>query len=208
VSRITTPIQPFSDTFRREVVGMADSIEWWDRYRGEMERLVSEPRQFDQDNRSVTKFKVFEVTGSAVELADGRWSYTMVEVTKATDGYGGWSTLSGGISTNFGFNFYEDMNDGSGTEGNGVDVDGQDFPANFSIQPVPVGTIVLAYRVYPQNGSDVEWWFSYVNAVDGQCDDPPAGSLDQPMIYVGKATSTTSTSSSYADITSMDDPAV
>lgn len=98
-----------------------------------------------------------------------RWTYSFVEVVKKTAGYGGWSTRTGG-RTGTARNMFEDMNDGAGIEGNGINVDGTDFPAGFKMQPVPAGTVVMVYRVLEASAGAQEFWFDFVNAVDGTCD--------------------------------------
>ena len=109
-----------------------------------------------------------KITASATDSTN-RWTYSFVEVVKKTAGYGGWSTRTGG-RTGTARNMFEDMNNGAGIEGNGINVDGTDFPAGFAVQPVPAGTIVMVYRVLEASAGAQEFWFDFVNAVDGECD--------------------------------------
>lgn len=62
-------------------------------------------------------------------------------------------------------NTCENDNAAEGLQGNGVDVD--NLPEGFSIQPVPVGAIVILYQV--GTGDAARYWFSYENGVDGAC---------------------------------------
>jgi len=108
-----------------------------------------------------------QLTGSS---ADGtnRWSYSFVEVYKATAGYGGWASLSGGRSGTA-RNTIEDGNSGSGTLGNGVAVSNLDTDDyTFTLQPVP-GDVIVWVREVNQGGT-TEYWFQYENGVDGSCD--------------------------------------
>jgi len=111
--------------------------------------------------------------------ADGtnRWKYAWTEVYKSSAGYGGWATLSGGRSgtTSSGpaRNTIEDMNTGADAHvvGNGVDPANLD-PAQtgsdtFEIMPCTTGNIVRIHEVL--QGSNVEYWFSYENGVNGDC---------------------------------------
>ena len=109
-----------------------------------------------------------QLTGSS---ADGtnRWSYSFVEVYKATAGYGGWATLSGGKSGTA-RNTIEDGNSGSGTLGNGVAVSSLDTDDyTFTLQPVSDDVIVWVEEV--DQGGTTEYWFQYENGVDGSCDE-------------------------------------
>jgi hypothetical protein len=116
------------------------------------------------------------ITGNAEAdtPAQNRWVYAWSEVEKTTAGYGGWTTLSGGrsgtTSTDPARNTVEDMNDGAGVEGNGVDVANLDTDTyTFAIQPIPAGVIVRIYKVLLTTGA-VEYWFALPNGVDGTCD--------------------------------------
>jgi hypothetical protein len=92
-----------------------------------------------------------------------------VEVYKATAGYGGWATLSGGRSGTA-RNTIEDGNSGSGTLGNGVAVSNLDTDDyTFTLQPVPDDVIVWVEEV--DQGGSTEYWFQYENGVDGSCDE-------------------------------------
>jgi len=108
-------------------------------------------------------------------LGSNQWTYSWVEVEKTSAGYGGWTTRDEGRSgTDDAYNRAEDMNDGADLEGNGVDVDGADFPAGFAVQPAPTGSIVLMEAVhFPLDGeAAVEYWFTHENAIDGTCEAP------------------------------------
>lgn len=101
--------------------------------------------------------------------ADGTnaWKYAFKEQTKATAGYGGWADLSGGRTGTTGTgparNTIEDMNDGSGVQGNGVSV--ANLTGGCAIKPCPSGAIVWM-RFVPVADGTVEPWFEYENGVD------------------------------------------
>ncbi len=112
--------------------------------------------------------------GSATQDGSNkRWKYDWTEYNKATAGYGGWSSLSGGRSGHnstwgYAYNMVEDGNGASGTYGNGVQ--SSNLTGTIDIQKVPADqVIVLASIVYPLDGSLPELWFSYENGIDGAC---------------------------------------
>jgi len=108
-----------------------------------------------------------QITGSTAD-GDNRWSYTFKEVAKSGTGYTDWTATD--ISGNA-RNLVEVGNSATGVQGNGVDVDGEDFPEGFEIQPCPTGTYVLMYRMLPNVDEPVaEYWFGYENGIDGTCD--------------------------------------
>ncbi len=108
-----------------------------------------------------------KITGSS-SVGDNQWQYTWIRVEKAAPGHdpGAWIQISG--QTGIAYNRVESMNSAVGVQGNGVDVDGADYPPGFSPQPCPEGCIVRLYEL--KNGTgDSEYWFSYENADDGTC---------------------------------------
>lgn len=105
-----------------------------------------------------------KVVDYAVE-GTNQWRYTCEQVVKRTTAYTGWH----GTNVHFeAFNTCEHINDGAGVEGNGVDVDNPSFEG-FSIQPVPVGSIVRVWAVLTPGPPTTEYWFSYENGIDGEC---------------------------------------
>jgi len=112
------------------------------------------------------------ITGSqaADDPAQNRWKYSWQEIQKNAVGYGGWinGERSGTLDA---FNSIEDMNDNIGEEGNGVNVDGIDFPPGFEIKPAAIGAIILLREAVFSVGETTytEYWFAYENAVDGTC---------------------------------------
>lgn len=196
MSRITTPIQPFSDTFRREVVGMADSIEWWDRYRGEMERLVSEPRQFDQDSQRERIALVPAVVKASASLATNRWTYTCEPVE--WDGANKkWITLSGTSTEYTAYNLAEMLNDAS-TALYGYDLTTSDY--TLAVQAIPNDTpVLLAY-----DRKDDVYVFEAANELVVTCT-AAADAMLVPTAYLPSSGSITTTSGSYAAVTSWGD---
>ena len=112
-----------------------------------------------------------KITGCST-LGNNRFSYNFLEVDKTAAGYGGWSTWGDG-ETGTAYNTIEDMNDGSGIEGNGVDVSAPDF-AGFFIAPAPVGAIVMVEKLdfYASGTEIIEYWFQYENGIRGTCPTP------------------------------------
>jgi hypothetical protein len=112
-------------------------------------------------------------SAAADSPAQNRWKYAWTEVVKSSAAYGGWAARSNGrsgtTSSNPAYNAMEDANSGAGTEMNGVDVDGTDFPSTFSLQPIPSGAIVLM-RAAPGVSGGLEYWFAMPNGIDGTCE--------------------------------------
>jgi hypothetical protein len=108
------------------------------------------------------------VTGQT-KTGPNQWRYTFVEVMKADAGYGEWVTKSGGRAGDV-FNRCEDMNDAAGMEGNGIDIDGADFPSGYAMVPIPVNAIIMVTRFVEATTGVAEYWTEFINAVDGTCD--------------------------------------
>jgi len=95
-------------------------------------------------------------------LGGNKWKYSYAEAYKNTAGYGGWAAISGG-KTGYAWNTYEDINTGSGTEGNGVDLADLKDPEYL---PVPVGTPVWLHEAITGAGG-TEMLFHFTNEVLG-----------------------------------------
>lgn len=113
------------------------------------------------------------ITGStAIPSTTNRWRYAWTEQERSTDGF---ADLTGGrsgtTSSSYAINSVEANNDGIGTQGNSIDIDGADFPAGFSMQPVEGDPVVRMYKEYDASGTAF-YTFAYVNAVDGTCEAP------------------------------------
>ena len=110
-----------------------------------------------------------KITG-AVEAGAGvnQWEYNWQKVVKSAAGYGpgGWALSS---ATGRAYNVCEYMNSTFGVQGNGVDVDGEDFPDGFSIQPCPTDNIVVMHSTLLSGSDYPEYWFAYENGIDGTC---------------------------------------
>lgn len=121
-----------------------------------------------------------KITAALQDGTDYRWEYSWVEVYKARAGFDGWEELEGGLSGSgededpfsYAYNLIEDLNAGlvSGDPyGNGVDPENL-TDTGLEVQPVPVGTIVRAWIVYPdEEGAYPELAFTYENGIDGPC---------------------------------------
>lgn len=129
----------------------------------------------DDETQRVTMLESQPVTfwgKITASSADGtnRWSYTFSEVEKTAAGYAGWAVRDGGWSGTA-RNTLENMNSGTGVQGNGVDVDGADWPADFDIEACPTNAIVRIHRetFMASETATEEFWFQYANGVDGTC---------------------------------------
>jgi hypothetical protein len=111
-----------------------------------------------------------KITGNA---ADGtnKWKYAWTEQQRTATG---WQDLSGGrsgtTSTDFAVNANEANNDGTGVQGNSIDIDGTVFDDNsdLEIQPVQGDPVVRVWAEMSSTATLV-YTFEYVNAVDGEC---------------------------------------
>ena len=111
-----------------------------------------------------------KITGNA---ADGtnKWKYAWTEQQRTA---AGWQDLSGGrsgtTSTGFAVNANEANNDGTGVQGNSIDIDGTVFDDNsdLEIQPVQGDPVVRMWAELSSTNTLV-YTFEYVNAVDGEC---------------------------------------
>ncbi len=107
-------------------------------------------------------------------VANGyQWVYTFEEAHKPDQlGYSGnWLTRTNGKHGNaFNLNEYRVETAVDGVAGAGVDLANLgtgDFEG-FTLQPCPVGNIVIMMIASPASPS-WEYWFQYENAVDGLC---------------------------------------
>lgn len=105
---------------------------------------------------------VNDTSGNAVQ-----WTYSAEEIEKASAGYGGWQTKSGGWSGTA-YNAAEDENaSGSRQKSTGVDHGGTDYPTTWQMQPIQTGAKIEARLV--KVGSEYEAWFGLANGEDGTC---------------------------------------
>lgn len=117
------------------------------------------------DGRSASGFWG-RVTGNT---ADGtnKWTYAVTEQTQSASGF---ADLTDGRNLTGVLNTAEANNDGTGTQGNSIDIDGTVFDDNTSlaIQPVEGDPVVWVVRTYDTDGTAL-YAFQYENAVDGPC---------------------------------------
>ena len=112
----------------------------------------------------------------ATLVAPNQWQYEAYEVEKTVGGYGGWTTVDGGVSSTLVYNSIEDTNTGVAghTEGNGVDPANLDTDfSSVEMKPCTVGNVVWVKPVKVPategHAALTEYWFSYENGVDGEC---------------------------------------
>ena len=126
---------------------------------------------FDGGDGSGMLMDMFVATiSSATAYVDNIWNYTCTKVHKTgITGYetGAWFAVWD--TPQPAFNLIEFGNSGVGVQGNGVDIDGADFPETFALQPCPVGTLVMMYTIQLPLSAGIEYWFQYENGVDGTC---------------------------------------
>ena len=118
-------------------------------------------RWFGIDSSSATA--TVDANGNAV-----KWTYTVTEKYKATAGYGGWSTKTGGY-TGTAYNSAEEGNDGSGRQMNGVDHDGTDYPATVQMYPLQNGAVIPGVLIYTATGTAEVWLMPFGLGEDGTC---------------------------------------
>ena len=117
------------------------------------------------DGRSAAGF--WAKPSSPTSDGTNKWTYTVTEqVYSAT----GWADLTDGRSVSAVRNGMEANNDGTGIQGNGVDIDGTIFTDNtdLEIQPIQGDPVVWVRRTYDTDGTAI-YAFSMTNAVDGDC---------------------------------------
>ena len=139
--------------------------------------------QIFDENASELKRQLFPAIVTAFTAhSSNRWKYTIAEVWKTARAYGGWSTVTDGRSGTA-YSMSEDMNSGSGIEGNGVDHSGADFTStNFDMVPIPVNSKVAVMEIVfqptdepplptdPPLPPEIEYWIvNWPNADDGTC---------------------------------------
>jgi len=118
------------------------------------------------------------ITGRAlVSGANTRWRYAWTEVKLDSDTTTD-LTRTGTTDTDYALNLREmnNVEQGTGMQGNSVDDSGDAYPSNFSIQPVGGGTggtpgnevVVLMSQVRDAGGVR-RYVFEYENADDGTC---------------------------------------
>ena len=149
-----------------------DALQWFESNRRRI--AFKKPDQYVR-RRDVPGFWAIILNSTPATGQPNRWEYQWIEAKKNGRGYGTWAPdPEGRSSVNDGnaYNVLENPNDGTGVEGIGVDVD--TLPGTFSIKPVSSSTLVRMSTIKapaeePEEPAVVEYWFSYWNAVDGQC---------------------------------------
>lgn len=105
------------------------------------------------------------ITGNT-SAGTNKWTYDWEEVRFESDQ----PITTGSVrkSSTYGqaLNLMELLNDGTGVQGNGVDVANLD--GDFEIQPISDRAVVLLKGPYTISGED-RWFFQATNAVDGSC---------------------------------------
>ena len=193
---ITTPINPFGDDFRSEIETIAEEVEWWSRYRSEMERLVSEPRVYGEE--AETDSDLILIIKTATALATNRWTYTL-EPAEWNDASKTYITLT---STSDEFTAYNraEMLNTSSTALNGYVLTTDEY--TLAVERIPDDTPVLVSSYLGILS------FSRPNSLTATCTEPPADAMDIPTNYVLTNGAVTSTSTTYAAITAWGDPAI
>jgi hypothetical protein len=113
---------------------------------------------------SVRDWFIARISGATQDGTNKRWVYTFVELEKTSAGYNGWADKTSGRTGNC-YNLIEDQNGATGTYGNGVA--SVNLVGTFTVKPCPTGTRIMLHAV--DAGGTAEYWFSYENAIDGEC---------------------------------------
>lgn len=112
-----------------------------------------------------------KITGNAAN-GTNKWKYAWTEQERTSTG---WQDLTGGRSgtttTDFALNSLEANNDGTGIQGNSIDIDGAVFTDNtdLEIQAVQGDPVVWMHVDLDVTAGGLAYSFEYVNAVDGEC---------------------------------------
>ena len=131
-----------------------------------LERLPGQITVSVDPRRPLPKQTFWARITAATSAGPNRWQYQIEEVIKTGAGYAGWTTKPI-ARTGDAFNTAEEMNNGSGLEGNGVDIG--NLPAGFSLKPAPTGLLVFVTVVTLNDQSAKEFWLCHENAIDGEC---------------------------------------
>lgn len=111
-----------------------------------------------------------KITGNATN-GTNQWKYAWTEQVRTSTGWqDAANARTGATSSDFALNACEANNDGTGIQGNSIDIDGTVFTDNsdLEIQPVQGDPVVWAWRGVDASGNPC-LTFEYVNAVDGNC---------------------------------------
>ena len=124
-----------------------------------------DPKQPRGNQASTPMFVWAKVVSSAV-LSTNRWTYTLRQQDMSDTG---WSDTTDYYTYTPCYNGCEANNDGTGVQGNGIDIDGADFPAGMAIVPIAVGCVVQLWPGQLTAAGVRTWRFFAVNSVDGTC---------------------------------------
>lgn len=115
-----------------------------------------------------------KITDATQDSTKKRWKYSWAEVYKATAGFEGWQTLTGGLAGGgandpfgYAYNTIEDPNAATGTYGNGVS--STNLSGSMALIRVANGIILRGWIVYPADNSTPEVWFAFENGINGGC---------------------------------------
>jgi hypothetical protein len=118
------------------------------------------------------------ITAATQDGGNKRWKYSGEQVVKSAQGYGGFATVSGGLTfptpgqVDYLYNHAEDMNGASGTYGNGVHSTNL-ASTGLDVVPFPTNRVVWARVDRPGGeGTLPEGWFDGDNGIDGPCTPP------------------------------------
>lgn len=111
-----------------------------------------------------------KITGSA-SIGTNRWKYAWTEQRRTSTGFENLTSgRTGTTSTDFAINSVEANNDGTGIQGNSVDIDGTIFDDNTGLELQAVrGDPVVRMWVDTDADGNTAFTFEYVNAIDGEC---------------------------------------
>lgn len=194
------PLNPFSTQFAFDLQSLERTQEWTEANREDLEGLLNRPIESEEESDRSSLIPVsIAVIKSSTSLATNRWTYTC-EPVEWDDTDKRYVTLTGTSDEFTAYNRAEDLNTSS-VALHGYDLSTSDY--TLAVQAIPDDTAVLLYYD-PVN--DV-YSFSEPNELVVTCT-TAADSMQVPTLYVSTTASNTTTSGTYAVLSSWGDPSV
>lgn len=146
--------------------------------RGRDKAAAGRPNQAQADaaggRGTLTRREVAEIWAELIDFESvgvNRWKYAWREVKWSG---GSWVEVTGGatyLTHGYAYNGIEFPNDGTGIEGNGIDM--ANLVGTFSLVPIGTGVVVPIRGPLADGAGTNTYWFTAVNAIDGDCGAAP-----------------------------------